>query len=176
MFAATKNINCYKGLIFILGFVLASTGYVIKHNQEFEDTFNNVKVMAKDVYNEMSYHTFGEMAYRKYQFGGAREEVSSGVKNVERAYENLNSLNEENLHMTLIKIIENANDSVMLKRANSMEKYQYYKVLISKIKTYDKLKIQQITNECINNNISCGGAADILITAVFISKFAQMYK
>ena len=176
MYHATNNINCYKGLIFILGYVLTSAGYVVKHHQDIDDIFTNVKVMAKDVYQDMNYQTFGEKAYHEYQFGGARGEAFSGLMNVRKAYECLDLLDDENLHITLIKIIENADDSVMLKRAGSIVKYHYYKNLITSIKNYDLAKIQHITNECIKANISCGGAADILIAAIFICRFAKIYK
>ncbi|NMA05682.1 MAG: hypothetical protein GX931_04850, partial [Acholeplasmataceae bacterium] len=39
---------------------------------------------------------------------------------------------------------------------------------IEKIKTYDKEKIEVITNECIENNISFGGSADVLIATILV--------
>lgn len=175
MFDQTQNINAYKGLIFILGLAVCSAGYTLCNNQPLEALFDNIKIMAQNVFDDMHYNTFGEKAYRQYKFGGAREEAYLGLINVKKAWEKLDSLTDENLHMTLIEIIKNANDSVMLKRAGTLEKYLFYKEKIASIRNYDLELIKQITNECIANNISCGGAADILIAAIFISQFANLF-
>lgn len=175
MYEQTGNINAYKGLIFILGLVVCSAGYILSNNQPIDKIYDNVKEMAKDVFNDMHYQTFGEEAYQKYQFGGARLEAYNGLPSVKKACNGLNSLSEKDLHMTLITIIKTADDSVMLKRAGSYERYLYYKNLISSIKTYDLDIIKQITDECVASKISCGGAADILIAAIFIKQFANSF-
>lgn len=176
MFIATKGINAYKGLIFILGLAVTSAGYVLKHNQDLDDLFSNIKIMTKGIFKNLNDETFGVKAYQEYQFGGAREEAQSGLINVQAVYQSFKELSDEELHMALINIIKNTNDSVMLKRAKTLEKYQYFKKMITNIQEYNLEKIKQITNECISENISCGGAADILIAAIFISQFAKMFK
>ena len=176
MFIATKGINAYKGLIFILGLAVTSAGYVLKHNQDLDDLFSNIKIMTKGIFKNLNDETFGVKAYQEYQFGGAREEAQSGLINVQSVYQSFKELSDEELHMALINIIKNTNDSVMLKRAKTLEKYQYFKKMITNIQEYNLEKIKQITNECISENISCGGAADILIAAIFISQFAKMFK
>ena len=47
MFKKTDQVNTYKGLIYILGFVLLSIGYVIKHNLPYKDLFVRIKSLAK---------------------------------------------------------------------------------------------------------------------------------
>ncbi|HHU56053.1 MAG TPA: hypothetical protein GXZ48_05145 [Acholeplasmataceae bacterium] len=178
MFSVTSGINCYKGLIFILGLVVLSIGYTLANNLKYEDIFKNIKVMTKDIFSETKYNTFGEYAYEKYKFGGARAEAQSGLKSVQIAIkylENYKEINDEALHMTLIEIIKNIDDTVMLKRAKELDKYHYYKNLVSQITSYDIKIIKAVTGKFINNNISCGGAADILIAALFIHQLKKIF-
>jgi hypothetical protein len=63
----------------------------------------------------------------------------------------------------------------MLKRAKELDKYHYYKNLVSQITSYDIKIIKAVTGKFINNNISCGGAADILIAALFIHQLKKIF-
>ena len=75
--------------------------------------------------------------------------------------------------MALIEIIRGLEDTVLLKRSGSLEKYNYYKNLVGSIDNYDITKIEEITEECINENISFGGSADILAISIFIKKMLE---
>jgi triphosphoribosyl-dephospho-CoA synthetase len=72
-------------------------------------------------------------------------------------------------------IIRSTDDTVLLKRAGSLEEYRRIKALISNITTYDEQVIREVTEECIRGHISCGGAADILITAIFLTFFRRQF-
>lgn len=175
MFNGLNNINAYKGLIFILGLILSSTGYSLSHNQNYLDIYENIKDMTKDIFKDINYNTFGEYAYKNLSFGGARKESQGGLRNVLLAEELLTDFSDKSLHMCLINIIGNCEDSVLLKRAASVDKYNYFKAKIKNINYYDLNLIKSITNECIENNISCGGSADILIAAVFMRLFKNKF-
>ena len=177
MLDITNGVNTYKGLIFILGLAMISCGYYLSNGLD-SDIFKNIQIMTKGVFSEPKYHTFGEYAYKKYLFTGARGEAKDGFPTVKKVYEYLQGatiINNRALHMALIQALSLSDDTVLLKRAGSMEKYQYFKNLISSIKVYDIKTIKKITKQCIDNNISCGGAADILITALFSYKFKKLF-
>ncbi|MDD4212785.1 MAG: citrate lyase holo-[acyl-carrier protein] synthase [Bacilli bacterium] len=176
MYDVTNDVNTYKGLIFILGLALMSGGYAISHQQTLDGLFDNIRIMTKNIFEESNYQTFGEKAYREYQIGGAREEAYRGYPTVKKAMNTLLEapiIDDEVLHMTLIDIIGSTDDTVLVKRAGSLEAYRRYKNLITNIKTYDLKTIIEVTEECIRGNISCGGAADILITALFLVDFSR---
>lgn len=178
MYQATNGINCYKGLIFILGLACISSGYVLSHNQKYDNIYENIAIMTKDIFDEKKYHTFGEYAYEKYQFGGAKAEARNGLKTVKLAthiLKNENEINNKVLYRTLIGIIENCNDTVMLKRAKSLSKFYYFKNKIGTINYNDMEAIKNMTSDCISNNISCGGAADILITAIYLYQLKEIF-
>lgn len=170
MYQATNNVNTYKGLIFILGIVLVAVGYAIKNNRK--DLFNLIKMIGKDLVKELEeedYKTFGKYAYINFGFLGARGEVHNGLENVRWAKELLVDYSDETLTKTLIYLIRNTEDTVLLKRSKTIEKYNYFKSLVGSIEEYNLEKINEITNECIKDNISFGGSADLLVASIFVS-------
>ena len=177
MLAVTNNINTYKGLIFILGLASLSMGYALSNNQGYAHLYTNIQAISKDIFKKEINKSFGKYAYLEYGFTGARGEAHSGLFTVAKLVEffEFNGITSNSLHMGLIKAIAISNDSVLLKRAGSMEKYQYFKNLIISIQEYNIEEIKVVTRECINNNISCGGAADILITALFIYNCKKIF-
>ena len=166
MFEKTNGVNCYKGLIFLLGLLVTSIGYSIK-NDCYHLVFENIKIMTRDLKNELNCNnTNGLIAYQKYKFNGARHEAMSGLRNVDQSYKMIDNLSIECLEKVLINIILNIDDTVMLKRCGTIEKYQEIKELIKNINNLDELI--KVNNYCINENISVGGACDILICSIFI--------
>ena len=69
----------------------------------------------------------------------------------------------------------NIEDTVLLKRSGTYEKYLYFKRLISSADPQNKEKIKILTAECIKNNISIGGSADLLIAGVLVKKIRGMW-
>ena len=178
MLAATAGVNAYKGLIFILGLAIISAIHTLINCGSIDDIYANVQKMTYDKLNEDKINTFGEYAYDKFQFTGARGEAMAGLPTVRKVSDFLQAqaaINNQVLSMALIAAIRDSEDSVLLKRAGSMERYLYFKKRIAGIKTYNLHKIKEVTEECIDNNISCGGAADILITALFINEFINLF-
>ncbi len=120
-----------------------------------------------------SHDTFGYLAYKKYGFLGARGEVMKGLPNAFIAVDVLDEypdFTKEALTMALISIVRGLEDTVLLKRSGSLEKYNYFKNLVGTINVYDEAQIEAVTEECVKNNISFSGAADVLAIAIFIKK------
>ncbi len=163
---ATNGANAYKGFIFAGGLLLASSGYIIGNNLSYKDVY---KVCA-DIYCEYNAptDTFGYESYKK-GFGGIRKEAQNGFKIVENAQK---LLLKKPIWKVLTYILSEIDDSVLLKRAKSIEKYEYFKNLIVN-SNYKNKKL--ITDECIKNNISIGGSADILICALLINKIKKTF-
>lgn len=173
MLSKTGGINAYRGLIFVLGLVMISFGYLLQRNLRYSDLYSTIIFMSKNLLNELKQEptSNGMKIYHLYKIGGARKEAYLGLPNVRRAVDMLNQypeLNNEALTMTLIEIIKNCEDTVMIKRSGSLDKYNYYKNLVEQITEYNLEQIQKVTDEFIVNKISCGGSADILVTSIFI--------
>ena len=168
MYKSTNGINCYKGLIFILGLLVSSLGYYFRNqNDMLNNIFDNIKLMTKSLELELvNSNTNGLQAYQMYKFKGARHEAMSGLQNVKENLMFCKDLEESSLEKTLINIILNIDDTVMLKRAKSIEKYLSVKDRIKNINSLDELIV--VNNYCIKENISVGGACDILICVIFL--------
>lgn len=176
MYLATSGINCYKGLIFSMGLIVASIGYELDHDMDFSNIFYNISKMTKGIdtdYNTSS--SFGIEVYKKYNFMGAREQAKNGYQIIKRSFYNTNSLDTNSLIKTLVFIINNIDDTVMLKRCGSIEKYKEVKKKIanldlSLIDNENYNEIIKVNDYCINNNISTGGACDMLVCTIFLKE------
>ncbi len=166
MLKATNGANAYKGFIFAGGILLASIGYVLNNRLCYSDVY---KISAKifSTYNAPT-NTFGYESYKK-GFGGIRKEAKSGFITVKKAQ---TLLSKKPLWKVLTYILSEIDDSVLLKRAGSLKRYEYFKNLIINSQSKNKTLI---TNECIKNNVSIGGSADILICALFIDKIKKTF-
>lgn len=172
MFNATQGINAYKGLIFDLGLIVASIGYKISHLNSDVNIFDNVKEMTEGITKELESgnDTFGKLAYQTYKIGGARLEAENGFPHVK---EILNK-DTDNLQ-SLIYLISNIDDTVLLKRCNSYQKYRDIKKKFTQLEI-NKESINRLTTKCIQENLSFGGAADLLIVMLFIKKINNIIK
>lgn len=180
MLERTGNVNTYKGLIFSLGYTASAFGYLLKNNLIFPKLYGVVAKLGTSLLKELQSkeETFGLIAYRKYGFLGARGEIIKGLPAVQATYsilERYHECSDEALTMSLIKLISLCEDTVLLKRAGSMKNYRYFKDKISTIKEYDKSKIKEITQECIDQNISFGGSSDLLAVLIFITKMKKEF-
>ncbi|MDD4482193.1 MAG: triphosphoribosyl-dephospho-CoA synthase [Bacilli bacterium] len=180
MFTVTKGINTHKGLIFCLGIVCIACGEAIINNSNFNKVFENVAFMTRNILDEFNQeiNTEGKRLFHEYGFLGIRGEVNKGMQSVIKALkvlEKYNLYSDEALMMTLISLVRECDDSVLLKRAGSIEKYNYFKNKISEINEYDINKINDVTKEAIKENISIGGAADLLIVTLFLHMIKERY-
>lgn len=166
----TNEVNVYKGVIFSLGIIVSALGYkfnglgIVKQN-----ILSISKKIAKDVKSEYSNHnTFGVKAYKEYGIGGAREEAYNGFLNVKQTVKIIKDINDKNLLKALVNLIIELDDTVMLKRAKSIERYMEIKneFFMLDINNYDE--VMKLNDKMIKENISFGGCADILICALFI--------
>lgn len=181
MFNKTNQINTYKGLIYILGFVLLSVGYVIKNNLPYVDTFIRIKTLAKDVLEDFNHNiqTAGVDSFMKYQITGIRGEVFNGLPTIQKAqktFMHIDTFDEKHQHQLLLFFMIHSEDTVLLKRAGSLKDYQHYKQMAAQVNPYIDKDIKDFTKYCINHNISIGGSADLLIVFHFLNLFRNFYK
>lgn len=161
MFESSNGVNTYKGLVFVLGLILTSSAYVIKHQKPFSTIFESVSTMSQDILKDLPKQpqTFGEQAFIEQQFGGVRLEAINGFPTLQVLLEKPEDLSE---HQALIELIILAEDSVMLKRAKTLERYFQIKKLFESVNPYDFVDLQRVTLLMITQNMSFGGAADLL--------------
>lgn len=171
MFKVTFGANAYKGFIFISGILMAAVGYIINNGLSIDKVFSVSKEILKEFNITAPQNTFGFTASEN-GFGGIRKEAKSGFSIIGKA-EKL--LNEGGLLYALSRIVGLIDDSVLLKRAKDTEKYEYYKKQISSVNVSDKNAVKKLNEECVKDNISIGGSADILIATIMLKKIKEKF-
>lgn len=170
MLIATNNVNAYKGLIFNLGLIICSLALKLKSNTALS-IFEYVKILACGIIEELKEgrDTFGKRAYQEYGILGARGEAENGFKNL-RDCMNLYNLDAD-LISALVYLIINIEDTTLLKRCKNIEKYNYIKKEFKENKDYDYLN-----DLCLKENLSFGGAADLLILGCFLKEMNKIFE
>ncbi len=168
--------NAYKGFIFIGGLFLASLGFVISHGGGSDAVFSNIANICRGIEDEFSgkENTFGINAYREYKITGARGQAAGGLRAVKNAEKLLTDFSSTSLKTALCRIVGETDDTVLLKRSGTFERYMYFKQKISSADPTDKEGTAELTRECVKNNISIGGSADVLAAAVTLKKFRKL--
>lgn len=192
MFQATSGINTHKGAIFSLGIIASAVGslYGKNHDSYFktDKIIKRVKEMTEGISKELKNIdnnkdlTYGESLYLKYGVKGIRGEVESGfetvinhslpvLKDLIKADEY--SINDILLH-TLLHLIAHTEDSNILGRHN-MGVLNYSQARAKKaldlggyLTEEGRKEVGQMDRDFIENNISPGGAADLLGVTIFL--------
>ena len=176
MFLKTNGINAYKGLIFALGLVVTSVAIKLSNIKSNKTIFDCIKQMTLGITKELENgsDTYGKIAFKKYEFRGARYEAENGFPSVINVLNNYDLNNDFSKLKALCYLITNIEDTVLLKRCKSIEKYNE---VINKFKNlnFTNEEINSLNDYCINNNLSFGGAADLLIVSVFIKEFENIF-
>jgi len=181
MYQVTHDINTYKGLIYILGFVLLSLGYIIKNNKSTESIYERIEHLSFHVLDDfkLNIQSAGVSAFKTYKITGIRGEVFNGLPTIRKAFnyfKYIDILDPKNFHHVLLFFMIHSEDTVLLNRAMTLENYQHYKSMASQVNPYIDKDIKDFTNYCIKHNISFGGSADLFIVLHFIKYFSLFYK
>ena len=177
---ATEGINCYKGLIFILGLVIIGLGSTLAEGHDFDALFKKISYMTRDLKQELGHskNTFGEQAFQLYGILGARGDAMKGLPSVFQALNSIDSnkeLSQKDLRRLLKDIFLNTEDSVMLKRAKSLEFYEQVqrKFKENPLKTEDDAI--KLTKFCVEHHLSLGGSADLLVATLFLNSIKPYF-
>ena len=174
MSQATNGVNAYKGLIFVVGLLVASLGKVLSSCGNEQDIYSNVKNTCKNILQEFDYAptSYGVTAFRHFNIAGARGHAHQGFSCVQQAVKVLESSN--NLLRTLVYIVGNTDDTVLLKRSQSFDNYLSNKQMIASVDVCNMQQLKQVNQKCLQHNLSIGGSADILVATVLMSQIKEL--
>ncbi len=172
MYGATDGANAYKGFIFIGGAILASVGYLINKSLPLSRLNDVVKSVCYGIDDDKNNQTFGYKAYHEKGFGGIRKLCLSDFQLVVNFSK---IIDKQPLIKTLTEIVGVIDDSVLLKRSLTFQRYLYYKNLISNVDTTNKKQLKKVNQQCLKNNVSIGGSADVLISSILLSKLVKLF-
>ena len=171
MYQKTLGVNAYKGLIFAGGFISASIARYLLDVEKNYSVSDYCKKLSEHILDELKEDsdTFGKVAFQKYGFLGARGQAWNGYINVLNVIKKYPYMDSNKLDI-LIEFIKTTDDTILLKRCGSIEKYQKVKEMFIS-NQYD---IKYLNEYCIKNNLSFGGAADLLIIYEVLNRFNQV--
>jgi holo-ACP synthase/triphosphoribosyl-dephospho-CoA synthase len=199
MLKATQQVNTQKGLIFSLGIVTAAVALLLKNSQLNElAVYETVAQMTsgmvsrelagRDHLSEVRL-TSGEKLYRRYKIAGIRGEFEQGLPAVRlhslpQLRHSLDSglaVNEALLE-TLLRLMTCVDDTTVMNR-HSPEKMRYWvKQQIEPVFAAGGLATAEgrallalIDQNFIEQNVSPGGAADLLAVTWFIYRVNQIW-
>lgn len=176
MFSVTDGINAYKGLIFNLGLLVSSLGYKISRFTS-KNIFDLSKDFANILFKDYKYNnnSYGEIAYKQYNVSGVRGEALTGFFHVQEGLKILKDFSWNSRIKTLVYYIINIEDTSFLKRAKSLEHYYSVKNMFANLNADNKEEVQFLNDFCIENHLTFGGSADLLVLTVFAKKIKDIW-
>jgi triphosphoribosyl-dephospho-CoA synthetase len=85
------------------------------------------------------------------------------------------NIEKQPLLQSLCDIVGRIDDSVLLKRSGTLERYAYFQKIISSVDIRDKKQVKKVNQECLQNNVSIGGSADVLIAAILLNGLLKTF-
>lgn len=191
MFKVTKRVNTHKGMIFLIGVVAAAIGKALYEKLTFEKIEIILKDMCENILDDFKdldkkkELTHGEKLYLKYGFIGIRGEAKEGFSNIFHEilpeYDN-SKLKGNNLYsQILLKLISKVEDSTIVHRQN-IEKLHEVQRCANEILNLGGFNTKEGTvaaydfeKQCIGENISPGGSADLLALVIFLTESKKFF-
>ncbi|MGL5756036.1 MAG: triphosphoribosyl-dephospho-CoA synthase CitG [Paraclostridium sp.] len=192
MFEVTNGVNTHKGMIFLMGIVIASTSNAIYNKEPFENIENIIKNMVGNILEDFSNLNYkedlshGEKLYIEYGFTGIRGQVKNGLDFIFNyvliEYKKLNLKGNDLYSHTLLLLMSIVQDSTIVYRHN-IETLNKVKKDCEKILSeggmcskQGKILALNLEKEYIQNNISPGGSADLLSVVIFLGEVYDRLK
>ncbi|QWC00049.1 citrate lyase holo-[acyl-carrier protein] synthase [Mycoplasmatota bacterium] len=175
MYKVTNHVNTYKGLIFHMGLMISTYGYMISRENKLSFTEmiqRNAQLFLKPSHVKNS--TFGDVAQQKYNIKGAKGEALEAYPHVREALKLYN--NQADALKVLVYLIYNIEDTNLLKRSKSLDFYKKVKKLFKELNINHQNQVNQLSEYCIEHRLSFGGSADLLIVTIFIKKLMENHK
>jgi holo-ACP synthase CitX len=178
MLDATGGINCYKGLIFVLGLTCLSVGYVMSHQEPFEAIFRHIKIMSESLLDEFTdaKDSIGKQMYKTYGTLGVRGEAHLGFPSVKFGLSLLlnQTLSDGWIRHVLKEIALKTDDTVLIHRAGSLEQVRFFKDMLRHADVTQDKVAQKITQYAISKRLSLGGSADLLVATLFLHQVRSL--
>lgn len=168
MFAVTGGVNTHKGAVFSLGILTAAAGAFLMNRGNFFP-------LAASLANQLSSApsaTHGAQVAARYRAGGARQEAEQGFPQVQLAL----SLLQQGYPplRVLLHLMAEVEDTNLLWRggAEGLAFVQQTAAALLPLSEEEWLfRLTGFDDECIRRNLSPGGCADLLASALFVHGF-----
>ncbi|WP_346961929.1 triphosphoribosyl-dephospho-CoA synthase CitG [Clostridium sp.] len=191
MFKVTKGVNTHKGMIFLIGVVATALGKALYEKLSYNkietilrDMCENILDDFKDLHEKKEL-THGESLFLKYGFAGIRGEIKKGLSNIFQeilpSYQNSNLKGNDLYSQTLLMLMSKVEDSTIVHRQNieklqEIQRHAYEILNLGGFNSEDGIKAaHDFEKQCIDENVSPGGAADLLALVIFLTDSKKFF-
>jgi len=191
MFKVTKGINTHKGMIFLIGVVATALGKALYEKISFNKVQIILKNMCENILDDFKdLHkkkdlTHGEALYLKYGFAGIRGEIKKGLENIFQEiipkHKDSNLKGNDLYSETLLMLISKVEDSTIVHRQNieklrEVQRRAYEILNLGGFNSEEGIKAaHDFEKQCIDENVSPGGSADLLALVIFLTESERFF-
>lgn len=172
MFEATQGVNTHKGIIFLFGIILPFYLEGLLNGNTLNETITQIKSFAlaltkHDFDNIVNkpFMSHGEHIYLTYGIKGIRGEISEGFPSLFSWYKKY----PYNDYQKLCAIMARLDDTTIIKRKNlgTLRQVKLEMQALLEERPWRQDYYETLSKQYLNNNISPGGAADLLSVCFF---------
>lgn len=184
MLNATNNINTHRGIIFILGILIAATAYCLEFNlahTQISQTISSLYTMGL-LQHKLNHDSHGSQVRQTYQLEGIIDSAIAGFPLLFNAVEQFklflqNYSYTESKLLTFFYIMQYLDDSNLVYRGG-IEALYFAKAQAKFILQDPKQLYAQalkLHHEFIRQNLSPGGSADLLSAVLFLTEAEKIW-
>ncbi|MBO7609793.1 MAG: [citrate (pro-3S)-lyase] ligase [Muribaculaceae bacterium] len=176
MLNATHGVNTHKGAIFALGLIDTAAAHAMHEHGYITAEWlqNDIIKLAKPLAS--AEHTHGNDAVNQYHVDGALAIAKDGYKQLFKEwlpfYRSLEG-DQWQRHKTLLFIMATLDDTNVIHRVGYERAQKVKAEAKALLDNFSIEKLEEMNHEFISENISPGGAADMLSLTIFVSSLLQ---
>lgn len=171
MFAITCGVNTYKGALFSMGLVLVSATLVYKQHKFIDKTNLQNQIKSLSIEFSQPHNTHGKKVLEENNIKGALVSAMEGYVLLFEKWlpfvEN-NGFDNESLIKLLFLIMSDLDDTNIYYRKGKHVALQVKQRAREILDKFSLSEVEKLNKEFIKENISPGGAADMLSLTLFI--------
>ncbi|MDF9866628.1 holo-ACP synthase/triphosphoribosyl-dephospho-CoA synthase [Bacilli bacterium PM5-3] len=171
MFKATMNVNTHKGAIFSLLLILAGLSTSLNYDEVVSEIKKLTSNILDDFKNDSIDKSFGMKLYQEHKITGVRGYAYNGYEILFNDFEPYYESTNNDIY-TYLYIIHNLEDTTIIKRGS-------YDILIDlqdrAYKAILDIDYENFNDYCLENNLSCGGSADMLACMYIVNLVKNNY-
>lgn len=171
MLAATNGVNTHRGALFSMGLAIVGATHALHCNTQWVDA---VKTIALNIPENKASN--GAVAIKRYNVKGALAMACEGYEQLNKVWLEYyrNALNNECAEVkTLLLIMSQLDDTNVIHRVGYQRAQQVKKDAQLVLDNFSIKAVEALNREFIAENISPGGAADMLALTFFVNAITQ---
>ncbi len=172
MLQATHGINTHKGAVFALGLTVAAAAHLLHTHQPLHAVALQTTIARLARHIQPAAHTHGQQAVSRYNVSGALAQAQQGYPALFSTWLpwlQTHRHDDDSLHRVLLNIMSTLDDTNILHRCGPEAAQQVKAEAAQLFDHYSPSAMQDMNRRYVADNLSPGGAADMLALTVLIA-------